>query len=289
MTSLPVPQESPTAVCVAFSGGLDSSVLLHWLAHLPRQRRPRLRALHVHHGLQAQADAWDQHCRRVCATLGLPLEVRRVQVRRDSGEGLEAAARAARHAVFAQELLPNEWLATAHHRDDQAETFLLRALRASGPDGLAAMRPLRDYAQGKLWRPLLELPHARLLAYAQAHGLDWIEDPSNGDTRHDRNFLAPAGHTTAAATLAARRCRLRPRRRFERRSGGPARRRRPARPGDGAQHESTDALGHYADRLARRASGAGIARMDPFVGLTATAGARHRQGRERTAPRPHRR
>lgn len=189
MISLPAPTESPTAVCVAFSGGLDSSVLLHWLAHLPPAQCPQLRAIHVHHGLQADADAWSEHCLRVCDALGVPLDVQRVQVQRNSGEGLEAAARAARHAVFARQLRPGEWLATAHHRDDQAETFLLRALRASGPDGLAAMRPLRDYAQGWLWRPLLALPRQQLLAYAQAHGLDWIEDPSNIDISHDRNFL----------------------------------------------------------------------------------------------------
>src|SRR5690606_38149512 len=95
----------------------------------------------------------------------------------DSGEGLEAAARNARHAAFAGQLRAGEWLALAHHLDDQAETFLLRALRGSGVDGLAAMRERRDFGDGQLWRPLLQLPRAALEAYARQHGLTWIEDP----------------------------------------------------------------------------------------------------------------
>jgi tRNA(Ile)-lysidine synthase len=110
-------------------------------------------------------------------------------VDRDSGEGLEAAARKARYAGFETLLAPGETLITAHHRDDQAETFLLRALRGSGPDGLAAMRPWRKLAAGSHWRPLLETPRSELLAYADQHGLAWLEDPSNDELRHDRNFL----------------------------------------------------------------------------------------------------
>jgi len=174
-------------VLVGYSGGLDSTVLLHLLARLlPRER---LRALHVHHGLHADADAWARHCEGVCAQLGVALGVVRVDVARDSGDGLEAAARHARHAAFADALNAGEVLALAHHRDDQAETFLLRALRASGVDGLAAMRAWRPYAHGFLWRPLLAQPRAALLAWAQAEQLRWIDDASNADTDLDRNFL----------------------------------------------------------------------------------------------------
>lgn len=189
MDTLPATAALAGPVCVAFSGGLDSTVLLHWLAAQPAVREGGLRAVHVHHGLQAQADDWAAHCRTICAALDVPLEVRRVQVAMDAGLGPEAAARQARHAEFAAVLHAGEWLALAQHRDDQAETFLLRALRASGPDGLAAMRPLRPFAAGMLWRPLLATPRAALLAWAQAHGLHWIEDPSNADTALDRNFL----------------------------------------------------------------------------------------------------
>ncbi|QSQ32044.1 tRNA lysidine(34) synthetase TilS [Xanthomonas translucens] len=187
--SAALPDPAPAAVLVALSGGLDSSVLLHALAHQPHYRRAGLRALHVHHGLHADADAWADHCAGFCAALAIPLQVLRVQVPRDSGHGLEAAARQARRAAFAQVLGEGEWLALAQHRDDQAETFLLRALRASGPDGLAAMQGLRSFAQGMLWRPLLALPRSALHAYAQRHALHWIEDPSNADPGFDRNFL----------------------------------------------------------------------------------------------------
>lgn len=173
-------------LCVALSGGLDSTALLHLLA--AHGREAGLRAIHVHHGLHADADAWAQQCERVCATLNVPLTVVRVRVVRD-GRGLEAAAREARHAAFEATLLPGEVLVLAHHRDDQAETFLLRALRASGPDGLAAMRRWRAFGRGHLWRPLLDIARSDLLAYARAHDLTWTDDPSNDDEGLDRNFL----------------------------------------------------------------------------------------------------
>lgn len=176
-------------VLVGFSGGLDSTVLLHLLAHAPHVRESGLRALHVHHGLHPDADAWRAHSQAVCHALGIDLTIAHVQVARDSPLGPEGAAREARHAAFSAELREGEALALAHHRDDQAETFLLRALRASGPDGLAAMRAWRAYGHGWLWRPVLDTPRDSLRAYAQTHGLEWIEDDSNRDTALDRNFL----------------------------------------------------------------------------------------------------
>ncbi|WP_254200167.1 MULTISPECIES: tRNA lysidine(34) synthetase TilS [unclassified Lysobacter] len=179
--------DRPSApLCVGFSGGLDSTALLHLLA----AERPAsgLRAIHVHHGLHADADRWATRCERACASLNVPLAVIRVNVVA-AGDGPEAAARAARHAAFAQALASGEVLALAHHRDDQAETFLLRALRASGPDGLAAMRRWRAFGPGRLWRPLLDIDRDTLLAYARSHALEWIDDPSNADTAFDRNFL----------------------------------------------------------------------------------------------------
>ncbi|MFN7136284.1 MAG: tRNA lysidine(34) synthetase TilS [Thermomonas sp.] len=181
------PRDGP--LLVGFSGGMDSSVLLHRLAVLPALRARGLRALHVHHGLHSEADAWAAHCQAVCAGLGVPLQVVRVEVDPGSGLGREGAARAARHAAFAQALQNDEILVLAHHCDDQAETFLLRALRGSGVDGLAAMRAWRPYARGWLWRPLLELPRATLAAHARAAGLHWLDDPANADPSFDRNFL----------------------------------------------------------------------------------------------------
>ncbi|MEG3192845.1 tRNA lysidine(34) synthetase TilS [Lysobacter sp. D1-1-M9] len=176
------------ALCVGFSGGIDSSVLLHALATMPAARAQGLRAWHVHHGLHAHADDWAEHCRAICEGLEVPLRISHVSVSR-AGEGLEAAARKARRDAFARDLGGDEVLTLAHHLDDQAETFLLRALRASGPDGLAAMQPWRRFARGWLWRPLLGIPRDALLAYAQRHGLHWIDDPGNADTGFDRNFL----------------------------------------------------------------------------------------------------
>lgn len=179
-------------VLAGFSGGLDSTVLLHLLANAPTARERGLRAVHVHHGLQPAADDWAAHCQQVCDQWQVPLQIVRVRVDAGAGEGPEATARHARHAAFAGLLRPGEWLALAHHRDDQAETFLLRALRGSGVDGLAAMREHRDFAGGRLWRPLLHTPRAALEAHARQHGLRWIEDPSNGDDLFDRNFLRNA-------------------------------------------------------------------------------------------------
>ena len=148
--------ESPrlAPILVGYSGGLDSTVLLHLLASDADLRRRGLRAIHVHHGLHAEADAWAAHGERECAALGVPLQAVRVEVDAGAGLGIEGAARAARHRAFAAALGDGEILALAHHRDDQAETFLLRALRGSGVDGLAAMRPWRAHARGWLWRPL---------------------------------------------------------------------------------------------------------------------------------------
>ncbi|MCF7222680.1 tRNA lysidine(34) synthetase TilS [Marilutibacter chinensis] len=189
LPDLPSDAPKPTPLLVACSGGLDSSVLLHLLAGDPARRADGLRAIHVHHGLHPDADAWARHCRRLCDGLGIPLITVRVEVPRDSGAGPEAAARRVRHAAFEAELATDEVLVVGHHLDDQAETFLLRALRASGTDGLAAMRPWRRYGPGWLWRPLLGIPRTELLTHARTHGLAWIEDPSNADTALDRNFL----------------------------------------------------------------------------------------------------
>ena len=184
-----VRRDDGRGVLVGLSGGLDSTVLLHLLAMDAAARRAGLRAIHVHHGLHADADAWATHCQQTCDALDVPLSIVRVEVDRASGLGLEGAARDARHRAFANALADDEILALAHHRDDQAETFLLRALRGSGVDGLAAMRPWRAHANGWLWRPLLDLPREALLAHAREHELRWLDDPANADLRFDRNFL----------------------------------------------------------------------------------------------------
>lgn len=174
---------------VGFSGGPDSSALLHALAALPEARARGLAAIHVDHGLHADSAAWAEHCGALCAALQLPLTVARVRVARDRGDGLEAAARTARYAAFAGALPAGGVLALAHHRDDQAETVLLKLLRGAGPEGLGGMRPLRAFAGGWLWRPLLDLPRRALAGYAAAHGLACIDDPANAEPGLARSFL----------------------------------------------------------------------------------------------------
>lgn len=173
---------------VAFSGGLDSTVLLNLLVDYARDHEaPPLRAVHIHHGLQAAADAWPAHCQQVCDALGVELRVIHVQV--EPVASLEQAARTARYDAFTALLGPDEVLFTGQHREDQAETLLFRLLRGAGLRGLAAMPASRPLGQGQLVRPLLDLARDQLQRYAQASGLRWIEDPSNTDSRFARNFL----------------------------------------------------------------------------------------------------
>jgi len=173
---------------IAFSGGLDSTVLLHLLAvHARQHATPPLHAIHIHHGLQPAADAWPAHCQAICDQLGIELQVIRVQV--PPGASLEQAARDARYAAFKHALGPGDILFTGQHRDDQSETLLFRLLRGAGLRGLAAMPGQRALGQGSLARPLLGCSRQQLQDYAQAHGLVWIEDPSNADTQFARNFL----------------------------------------------------------------------------------------------------
>lgn len=182
---------SVSSLALGFSGGLDSTVLLHLLCcwRDAGLLTAGLRALHIHHGLQSAADDWLQHCQRQCQRWQVPLSVRRVQVANTAGRGLEEAARAARYEAFLQLLARDEGLLLAHHADDQAETVLLHLLRGSGVLGLAAMPALRDLDGHPLLRPLLSVSRQELLDYACSHGLQWVEDPSNGDQHHDRNFL----------------------------------------------------------------------------------------------------
>jgi len=176
-------------LCVAFSGGPDSTALLHALAQLPEARARGLRALHVDHGMNPQSAAWAEQCQRFCETLNLPCDVRRVHVDFNKGLGLEAAARHARYEAFAASLQQGEYMLLAHHRDDQAETVLLKLLRGAGPDSLGGMRKLRPFAPGQLWRPLLELARKDLRDYVDTRHLPYIDDPSNSDTRLARNHL----------------------------------------------------------------------------------------------------
>ena len=183
--------KSNTRLIVAYSGGLDSHVLLHALAQLrDSQSKPfTLEALHVHHGVSAQADEWVSHCQKVCEQHKVPLTVRYVQLNNSPQASLENQLREARYQIFAAVLEPGDLLALAHHANDQAETLLLRMLRGTGPQGLAGMPARRELGKGGLIRPLLTFSREELECYAQQQRLSWVEDDSNADTHFDRNFL----------------------------------------------------------------------------------------------------
>lgn len=173
------------SLCVGLSGGCDSVVLLHILSRLPHQGR--LSAIHVHHGLSPNADAWADFCVRLCSSLEIPLFVHHVQVERHSGSGLEAAARQARYAAFAE--VDCDCLLLAQHRGDQAETLLFNLLRGTGVTGAAGMQVERPLGRQRLLRPLLDTSRDEIECYAKDQGLDWVDDESNRDVALSRNFL----------------------------------------------------------------------------------------------------
>ena len=179
-----------TGLCVALSGGLDSTVLLAALAavrDLPGH--PPLRAIHVDHGLHADSAVWAAHCARVAGTLGVPLAQVKVDARPAPGDSPEAAARNARYAALAANLAGDEVLLTAHHADDQLETILLQWLRGGGLRAVAGMPSIARFEPGWHARPLLGFGRGELHAWARESGLEWLEDPSNADPRFDRNYL----------------------------------------------------------------------------------------------------
>lgn len=164
---------------MGLSGGIDSVVLLH-VAHV--LRRP-VEALHVHHGLSAEADRWARFCQGLCDSWSISLQVLRVDVERNSDDGLEGAARRARHDVYARS--GADWILLGHHRGDRAETMLFNLLRGAGVRGAGAM----PEHSGRLLRPLLAVGRADIADYARAHDLQWVDDHSNADTRFSRNFI----------------------------------------------------------------------------------------------------
>ena len=179
----------PAGYCIALSGGLDSTALAAALANSGAPHGLSLRAIHVDHRLHPDSAQWSAHCRQLAERLGVPCEIVAVDARPAAGESPEAAARAARYDALAARLQPREVLLTAHHGDDQLETVLLQSLRGGGLSAVAGIRPVTPFAAGWLARPLLGFTRAELEAWARAHGLTWLEDPSNADPRFDRNYL----------------------------------------------------------------------------------------------------
>lgn len=176
-------------ICVALSGGMDSAVLLHYLA--TSNRFSALRALHVNHQLSLNADAWQRHCEAQCQSLQVPLQTIRIDVRSQlgaAGEGLENEARKLRYNAFSEHLGNKELLLLAHHADDQYETLVLRLMRGAGVSGLASIPSQRSLGRGELLRPFLNIAREELAAYAKDNQLQWVEDESNRDVQYDRNY-----------------------------------------------------------------------------------------------------
>lgn len=177
---------------VAFSGGMDSHVLLHGLVCM-RSNFPgiEIRAIHVHHGLSENADQWAEHCKKLCAELGLEFIVKYIDVKEKltDNHSQEAIARELRYQEFAKILAKDECLVAAHHADDQAETLLLQLFRGSGTKGLSAMPDRRGFLHGALLRPLLEFSRNDLHQYAIQNQLKWIEDESNENIGYNRNYV----------------------------------------------------------------------------------------------------
>ncbi len=184
LESLPAVQTARCCV-VAYSGGIDSHVLLH----LCKSVELPVRAVHIHHGLQAEADAWDIHCSKVCDQLNVDYRCLHVNAVPAQGESPEDAARTARYKALVEQLAADEVLLTAHHLGDQAETFILQLLRGAGPAGLASMPLIKPFGEGYHVRPLLTFNQHSIKQYAEEHQMKWVDDPSNTDTSYDRNYL----------------------------------------------------------------------------------------------------
>ncbi len=174
---------------VAFSGGLDSTALLAAATRTRPQHQLPVRAIHFDHAWHPASTQWAAHCVQIAAALGSVCEVERFATRPASGDSAEAWARDARYGALLARATTRSVALTAHHADDVAETFLLMALRGSGPHGLASIAPLRELGAGLLLRPWLEVPRHTLAAYVAELGLPFLEDPSNSESRYDRNFL----------------------------------------------------------------------------------------------------
>ena len=174
---------------IALSGGLDSVVLLTMASRWQQLAGGNVRAVYIDHQLQSQSGEWGEHCASLCKPLNVPFSVQKVSVDLQSGLSPEASARDARYLAFEHLIETDELLCTAHHADDQAETLLLQLFRGAGVKGLGGMPEYRRLGRGYLVRPLLSLSRDTLARYADDNQLLWREDPSNTDTRYDRNFV----------------------------------------------------------------------------------------------------
>ena len=183
---------SDTTVRVAYSGGVDSTVLLHLLLRSRELVDFRLVALHVNHGIDPQSGCWEEHCSRFCQKAKIEFRSTSLDLARHHSRVNEDIARSARYAWFSSQMESGDLLLTAHHQNDQAETFLLNLMRGAGVRGLSAIQPVRKFASGWLVRPLLSVPGEEVIHYARKHDLEFVNDPANSDPGYGRNYLRHA-------------------------------------------------------------------------------------------------
>ena len=171
--------------CLAYSGGLDSQVLLHLLS----LSKLNVKAIYIDHGLQSQSADWANHCFQQCEQLAIPFQIIKVDASAARGESPEAAARSARYAALKKCIQKYDCLLTAQHQDDQTETILLQLLRGAGAAGLSGMPVIAEFGSGWHARPLLNISQLQISDYAELNNLSWVEDPSNQQINYDRNYL----------------------------------------------------------------------------------------------------
>ena len=195
-TSLALKEVKDRPLVLALSGGVDSVALLHLLVQVSAERPIDLRAVHVHHGLSPNADAWSSHVMTLCSKFNVPLTICRVTLESKPRVSIEQQAREARYLAIAEQASAGAVVLTAHHRGDQAETLLLRLMRGAGLTGLSGIRTLSSYPYAlgrdkalRLLRPLLSMSKEALTEYAQNQNLNWVEDESNQNDAFDRNFV----------------------------------------------------------------------------------------------------
>jgi len=176
-------------IWVAYSGGVDSHVLLHLLASSKDLPIHCLKAIHIDHSLHDDSAQWAMHCAKVASTLGVDFQSIKVEVLNSHAMGVEAAARRVRYQAIAGKLSTQDIVLTAQHQEDQAETLLLQLLRGAGPKGLSAMASLSSLGEGQMMRPFLNATQVEIMAYATEHKLDWIDDPSNSNNQFNRNYI----------------------------------------------------------------------------------------------------
>jgi len=171
--------------CLAYSGGVDSQVLLHLLS----LSKLKVKAIYIDHGLQRQSTDWANHCSQQCEQLTIPFQTIKVDASAARGESPEAAARSARYGALKKCMQNNDCLLTAQHQDDQTETILLQLLRGAGAAGLSGMPEIAEFGNGWHARPLLDISQNQIMDYAKINNLSWVEDPSNQQVSYDRNYL----------------------------------------------------------------------------------------------------